>query len=91
MLTKNLATNYYYSCEGDGIKTHLKLMVAAKWWLLSQLQTKLFSGKPIWRCVAALFLFIFVVLSSFGCVIFLVFGIESKAAMACLKSFTIFQ
>ena len=38
MLTKNLATNYRYACRGEGIETQSKLMVAAKWWLLLQLQ-----------------------------------------------------
>ena len=42
----------------------LKLMVAAKWWLLSQLKKKLFDGKLILRCGTAPFLFIFVILSS---------------------------
>ena len=42
----------------------LKLIVATKWWLLSPLKKKLFIGKPIFRCGAAAFLFIFVVLSS---------------------------
>ena len=42
----------------------LKLIVATKWWLLSQLKTKLFIGKPIFNCSTAAFLFIFVVLSS---------------------------
>ena len=41
----------------------LKLIVATKWWLLSQLKKKLFIAKPIFRCGAAAFLFIFVVLS----------------------------
>ena len=40
----------------------MKLIVATKWWLLSQLQKKLFIGKPIFRCGAATLLFIFVVL-----------------------------
>ena len=42
----------------------LKLIVATKWWLLSQLKKKLFIGKPIFRCGAAAFLITFVVLSS---------------------------
>ena len=44
----------------------LKLIVATKWWLLSQLKKKLslFIVKPIFRCGAAAFLFIFVILSS---------------------------
>ena len=42
----------------------LKLILATKWWLLSQLKKKLFIGKPIFRCSAAAFLFIFVILSS---------------------------
>ena len=41
----------------------LKLIVATKWWLLSQLNKKLFIGKPIFRCGAAAFLFMFVALS----------------------------
>ena len=52
---------------------------------------KLFNGKPIYRLGAAPFLFIFVVLSSFGCVIGLVSGIATKAAMASPKLFIIFQ
>ena len=42
----------------------VKLIVETKWWLLSQLKKKLFIDKPIFRCGAAAFLFIFVVLSS---------------------------
>ena len=42
----------------------LKLIVATKWWLLSQLKKKLFIGKPIFRCGTAAFLFMSVVLSS---------------------------
>ena len=42
----------------------LKLIVATKWWLLSQLKKKLFIVKPIFRCGAAAFLLIFVILSS---------------------------
>ena len=40
MLTKNLATNYRLNTgtsEGEGTETQSKLVVAAKWWLLSQL------------------------------------------------------
>ena len=43
---------------------------------------KLFIGKPIFRCGAAAFLFIFVVFSSeFGCAICLISGIATKAAL----------
>ena len=41
-----------------------KLIIAAKWWLLSQLNKKLFIGKSILRYGAASFLFVFAVLSS---------------------------
>ena len=40
-----------------------KLIIAAKWQLLSQLKKKLFIGKPISSIGAASFLFIFVILS----------------------------
>ena len=57
-------------------------MVAAKWWLLSQLKKKLFNGKPTLLCGAASFLFIFVLLSSyFGCAIGLVSGRATNAAI----------
>ena len=41
-----------------------------------------FSGKPILQCDVTPFLFISVVLSSFGCAIGLVFSIVTKAALA---------
>ena len=50
--------------EGRGNETQLKMMMATKWWLFSQLQYKLFYGNPILRFVAAPFVFIVVVLSS---------------------------
>ena len=41
-----------------------KLIVATKWWLLSQLMKKIFNDKPNLPIDAAAFLFIFAVLSS---------------------------
>ena len=50
--------------------------------MLSQLEKKLFSGKPILPIGAAAFLFMFVVLSSqFGCTIGLVSGIATIASI----------
>ena len=60
-----------------------KVIVVTKWWLLSQLKKKLFIGRPIFRCGAAAFLFIFVVLSCwFSCSICLISGIATKVAIA---------
>ena len=50
----------------------------------------LFDGKPILPIGAAPFLFMFVVLSSFGCTIGLVSGIAPKAAVASQQLFTMF-
>ena len=61
----------------------LKLILATKWRLVSQLKNKLFIGKPIFQWGAAAFLFVFVVLSSyFGCAICLISGIATKAGLA---------
>ena len=49
-----------------------------------------FSGKPILRCDAAPFLFIFAVIKFFGCSISFVSGIATEAPMPSQKSFTIF-
>ena len=65
-------------------------MVAAKWWLFLKLKNILFSGKSILQCGAAPFLFMFVVLSSFGCAVCFVSCIVTKAAIVSPKSFTLF-
>ena len=52
------------TCEGAGTKTYSKLIVAAKWCFFHNYRNKLFNGKPILRCGAAPFLFIFVILMS---------------------------
>ena len=46
------------------------------------IEIKLFNGKPILRCDAPPFRFIFVVLSCFGCAICLVSGKAIKEGMA---------
>ena len=53
-------------------------------------RNNLFSGKPILQCGAAPFQFISVVLSFFGCAVYLVSGKATKAAMVSPKSFTQF-
>ena len=78
------------ACDRGGIKTQSKMMVAAKWCCFHSCRNKLFNGKPILRFGVAPFLFILVVLF-FGCAISLVSRLTTKAAMAFLKSFNIFQ
>ena len=56
MLTKNLAFKLVLILEGEGIETQSKLMVAAKGGSFHSYTNKLFSGKPILPCGAALFL-----------------------------------
>ena len=82
MLTKNLDTNYRYACRGEGIEAQSKLMVAAKWWLLLQLQKAFFE---MWCCPFPIYI------GDIRCAIGLVSGIATKAAMASPKSFIIFQ